>query len=147
MKQIVSNQMDDCLNVTGVIPVSYDNFVFKDLEQSCVIENHSFDGHYNYIMSNLEKSYKGVSKHAYGKTMRAIKAIIVCKTQHPRRSESCKKAIAFLHQDKKMSPESIRKILLLFGVKLSTTQILEYSEQVFSQRPTPRWVSIFVGGI
>ncbi len=146
MKQTVSNQMDDCLNVTGAIPVLYDNFVFQDLEQSCVIQNHSLDRHYNYVISSPKK-YRGISKHAYGKTIRAIKTIVTCKTQHPRRTESCKKAIAFLHQDMKMSPDSIRKILFLFGVKLSISQLLEYSEQVFAQRPIPRWVSIFTGGI
>ncbi len=146
MKQTVSNQMDDCLNVTGAIPVSYDNFVFQDLEQSFVFQNRSLDRHYEHVMSSATK-YRGVSKHVYGKTIRAIKTIVICKTQYPRRTESCKKAIAFLHQDMKISPDSIRKILLLFGVKLSISQLLEYSEQVFSQRPTPRWVSIFTGGI
>lgn len=146
MKQTVSKQMDDGLNVTE-ISVSYDNFVFQDLEQSFVFQNHSLDRHYEHVMSSLGNSYHGVNKYVYGNTIGAIKTIVNCKKQHPRRTESCKEAIAFLHQDIQMSPNSIQKILLLFGVKLSTQQILRDSEQVFSQRPTPRWVSIFTGGI
>lgn len=143
MKQTVSNQMDDCLNVK----VSYDNFVFQDLEQSFVFQNQSLDRHYDFVMSSLGNLYQGVNKYVYGNTIGAIKTIVTCKKQHPRRTESCKEAIAFLHQDIKMSPSSIQKILLLFGVKLSTYQILRDSEQVFSQRPTPKWISIFRGEI
>ena len=143
MKQIVSNQMDDCLNVK----MSYDNFVFQDLEQSFVFQKRSLDRHYDFVMSSLGNSYHGVNKYVYGNTIVAIKTIVTCKKQHSRRTESCKEAIAFLHQDIKMSPSSIQKILLLFGVKLSNAQILEYSEQVFSRKPTPKWIAIFLGGI
>lgn len=147
MKQTVSYQMDDGLNVTGEIPVSYDNFVFQDLEQSFVFQKNSLDRHYDHVMSSLGSLYQGVNKYVYGNTIGAIKTIVACKKQHPRRTESCKEAIAFLHQDMKMSPNSIQKILLLFGVKLSTSQILRDSEQVFSQKPTPRWISVFTRGI
>ncbi len=142
MKQQVFYQMGDghIVNEEYNIPENYDSFVFQNLEQSYVIENHSLDRHYDYVMSSLGNSYRGVNKYVYGNTIGAIKTIVNCKKQHARRTENCKEAIAFLHQDMMMATNSIQMILLLFGVKLSTRQILRDSEQVLSER-RPDWIS------
>ena len=140
--------MDDghIVNEESQIPQGYDYFVFQELEQSYVIENQSLDKHYDHVMSSLGNSYKEVNKYVYGNTIAAIKTIVTCKKEHARRTEKCKEAIAFLHQDMAMASNSIKQTLLLFGVKLSTRQILRDSEQVFSQRYAPRWISS-LGGI
>ena len=146
MKQTVSTQMGDDLTVNeGTIPSSYDNFVFHDLEQSFVFENQSLDSHYDYVMSSMGNSYKGVNKYVYGNTIAAIKTIVNCKKTHAKRTESCKEAIAFLHQDMLLATNSIQMIMLLFGVKLSTMQILRDSEQVLSEKE-PEWVQRIFGG-
>jgi len=145
MKQQVSIQMGDghIVSEGNQIPQNYDYFVFQELEQSFVIENNSLDKHYDHVMSSLGNYYKGVNKFVYGNTIAAIKTIVTCKKQHARRTESCKEAIAFLHQNMAMASNSIKQTLLLFGVKLSTRQILRDSEQVFSSKSTPKWISFF----
>lgn len=146
MKQTVSTQLGDDLTVNEeTIPSSYDNFVFHDLEQSFVFENQSLDSHYDYVMSSMGNSYKGVNKYVYGNTIAAIKTIVNCKKTHAKRTESCKEAIAFLHQDMLLATNSIQMIMLLFGVKLSTMQILRDSEQVLSEKE-PEWVQRIFGG-
>lgn len=146
MKQTVFTQMGDGHNVNEeTVLQNYDNFVFQDLEQSFVFQNHSLDRHYDYVMSSLGNSYKGVNKYVYGNTIGAIKTIVNCKKHHSRRTEKCKEAVAFLHQDMQMSPSTIQRILLLFKVKVSTRQILRDSDQVFSDKPQPKWVSILGG--
>ena len=112
------------------------------MEQSFVVQNQSLDRHYDYVMSSMGNSYKGVNKYVYANTMAAIKTIINCKKTHARRTESCKEAIAFLHQDMLLATNSIQMILLLFGVKLSTRQILRDSEQVLSKKTLNR-ISVF----
>ena len=146
MKQIVSNQMGDDQNVKqgNDIPTSYDNFIFHDLEQSIVLENKTLDSHYDYVMSSLGNSYKDANKYAYGNILQAIKTIVTCKKTHPRRTEKCKEAVGYLHQDMQMASNSIQNILLLFGVKLTTRQILGYSEKVLTQRD-PSWILKFGG--
>jgi hypothetical protein len=146
MKQIVSNQMGDgqIVKKGNDIPTSYDNFILHDLEQSILIENKTLDDHYDYVMSSLGNSYKSANKYAYGNILQAIKTIVVCKKTHPRRTEKCKEAIGYLHQDMQMASNSIQNILLLFEVKLSTRQILGYSEKVLSQRE-PNWLKRFGG--
>ena len=146
MKQIVSNQMGDgqIVKQGNDIPTSYDNFILHDLERSIVIENKTLDDHYDYVMSSLGNSYKSANKYAYGNILQAIKTIVVCKKTHPRRTEKCKEAIGYLHQDMQMASNSIQNILLLFEVKLSTRQILGYSEKVLSQRE-PNWLKRFGG--
>ena len=146
MKQIVSNQMGDgqIVKQGNDIPTSYDNFILHDLEQSILIENKTLDDHYDYVMSSLGNSYKSANKYAYGNILQAIKTIVVCKKTHPRRTEKCKEAIGYLHQDMQMASNSIQNILLLFEVKLSTRQILGYSEKVLSQRE-PNWLKRFGG--
>ena len=146
MKQIVSNQMGDDQNVKqgNDIPTSYDIFIVHDLDQSIVLENKTLDSHYDYVMSSLGNSYNGANKFAYGNILQAIKTIVTCKQTHPRRTEKCKEAIAYLHQDMSMASNTIKNIMLLFGVKLSTAQILRDSEQVLSQRE-PGWILKFGG--
>ena len=146
MKQIVSNQMGDgqIVKQENDIPTSYDNFILHDLQQSIVFENKSLHYHYDYVMSSLGNSYKGANKIAYGNILQAIQTIVTCKQTHPRRTEKCKEAVGYLHQDMQMASNSIQNILLLFGVKLTTTQILRDSEQVLSQRD-PGWISKFGG--
>ena len=146
MKQIVSNQMGDDLNVKqgNDNPVSYDHFVLHDLEQSIVIKGRSLDYHYDNVMSEIGNSYRGVNKYTYGNILQAIKTIVTCKQTHPRRTEKCKEAIAYLHQDMSMASNTIQNIMLLFGVKLSTAQILRDSEQVLTQRE-PGWILKFGG--
>ena len=144
--QQLSYQMGDDLSVKqgNDIPVSYDNFIFHDLQQSIVFENKSLHHHYDYVMSSLGNSYKGANKIAYGNILQAIQTIVTCKQTHPRRTEKCKEAVGYLHQDMSMASNSIQNILLLFGVKLTTRQILGYSEQVLSQRD-PNWILKFGG--
>ena len=144
--QQLSYQMGDDLSVKqgNDIPVSYDNFIFHDLQQSIVFENKSLHHHYDYVMSSLGNSYKGANKIAYGNILQAIQTIVTCKQTHPRRTEKCKEAVGYLHQDMQMASNTIQNVLLLFGVKLSTAQILRDSEQVLSQRD-PNWLSKFGG--
>ena len=146
MKQQLSNQMGDgqIVKQGNDIPTSYDNFILHDLEQSILIENKTLDDHYDYVMSSLGNSYKSANKYAYGNILQAIKTIVVCKKTHPRRTEKCKEAVGYLHQDMSMASNSIQNVLLLFGVKLTTTQILRDSEQVLSQRD-PGWIFKFGG--
>ena len=146
MKQQLSFQMGDgqIVKQGNDIPTSYDNFIFHDLEQSIVFKNKTLDDQYDYVMSSLGNSYKGANKFAYGNILQAIKAIVTCKKTNPRRTEKCKEAVGYLHQDMQMASNSIQNILLLLGVKLSTAQILGYSEQVLSQRE-PDWLLKFGG--
>ena len=146
MKQQLSYQMGDgqIVKQGNDIPTSYDNFIFHDLEQSIVFENKTLDDHYDYVMSRTGNSYKGANKFAYGNILQAIKTIVTCKKTNHRRTEKCKEAIGYLHQDMQMASNSIQNILLLFGVKLSTAQILGYSEQILSQRE-PNWLKKFGG--
>ena len=147
MKQQLSYQMGDgqIVKQGNDIPTSYDNFILHDLEKSIVVENKTLDDHYDYVMSSLGNSYKDVNKYAYGNILQAIKTIVTCKKTNHRRTEECKEAIGYLHQDMQLASNSIQNILLLFGVKLSTAQILGYSEQILSQRE-PNWLKKF-GGI
>jgi hypothetical protein len=144
MKQQLSYQMGDDHNVKqgNDIPTSYDNFILHDLQQSVVITSKKLDHHYDHVMSSLGNSYNDVNKFAYGNILQAIKTIVTCKQTHRIRTEKCKEAIAYLHQDMSLASNSIRNIVLLFGVKLSTADILRDSEQVLSQRE-PGWLLKF----
>jgi len=146
MKQTVSIQMDDGLNVTGIIPVSYDNFVFADIEENIVFKKSNINMHYDMVMSTLGDSYTGVSKYAYGNILQAIKMIVNCKIHHLK-SPVKVQAIAFLHQEVQFSPATIQKILLLFGVKMQTSQILKDSGKVFEDKPSPEWLYNVYGGL
>ena len=146
MKQQLSYQMGDgqIVKQGNDIPTSYDNFIFHDLEQSIVFGNKTLDDHYDYVMARSGNSYKGANKFAYGNILQAIKTIVTCKKTNHRRTEKCKEAIGYLHQDMQLASNSIQNILLLFAVKLSTAQILGYSEQILSQRE-PNWLKKFGG--
>jgi len=146
MKQIVSNQMGDgqIVKEGNDIPTSYDNFILHDLEQSIVIEGRTLDEHYDHVMTSLGNSYNGANKFAYGNILQAIKTVVTCKKTHPRRTEKCIESVGYLHQDMQMASNSIQNILLLFGVKLTTRQILGYSEKVLTQRD-PSWILKFAG--
>ena len=146
MKQQLSYQMGDgqIVKQGNDIPTSYDNFIFHDLEENVVFENKTLDSHYDYVMSRSGNSYKGANKFAYGNILQAIKTIVTCKKTNHRRTEECKEAIGYLHQDMQLASNSIQNILLLFGAKLSTAQILGYSEQILSQRE-PNWLKKFGG--
>lgn len=146
MKQQLSYQMGDgqIVKEGNDIPKSYDNFIFHDLEQVIVFENKTLDDHYDYVMSRTGNSYKSANKFAYGNILQAIKTIVTCKKTNHRRTEECKEAIGYLHQDMQMASNSIQNILLLFKVKLSTAQILGYSEQILSKRE-PNWLDKFGG--
>ena len=148
MKQNLSYLMGDDHNVRkeSQVPKDFDFFVFKDLEQSIIFQRKSLDLHYDNVMSTLGNSYKGVNKYVYGNALSAIKTIITCKKTHPRRTENCKQAVAYLHQDMLLATRTIQNIVELFGVKLSTRQILRDSEQVMSDRD-PDWVQRIFGGI
>ena len=148
MKQNLSYLMGDDHNVRkeSQVPKDFDFFVFKDLEQSIIFQRKSLDLHYDNVMSTLGNSYKGVNKYVYGNALSAIKTIVTCKKTHPRRTENCKQAVAYLHQDMLLATRTIQNIVELFGVKLSTRQILRDSEQVMSDRD-PRWIQRIFGGI
>ena len=148
MKQNLSYLMGDDHNVRkeSQVPKDFDFFVFKDLEQSIIFQRKSLDLHYDNVMSTLGNSYKGINKYVYGNALSAIKTIITCKKTHPRRTENCKQAVAYLHQDMLLATRTIQNIVELFGVKLSTRQILRDSEQVMSDRD-PKWVQRIFGGI
>ena len=148
MKQNLSYLMGDDHSVRkeSQVPKDFDFFVFKDLEQSIIFQRKSLDLHYDNVMSTLGNSYKGVNKYVYGNALSAIKTIITCKKTHPRRTENCKQAVAYLHQDMLLATRTIQNIVELFGVKLSTRQILRDSEQVMSDRD-PDWVQRIFGGI
>ncbi|MGY5148884.1 MAG: hypothetical protein ACW9W3_02370 [Candidatus Nitrosopumilus sp. bin_68KS] len=146
MKTQISYQMGDGHIVTGEIPASYDNLVFELIEENIVCKKSNIPNHYDTVMSTVGDSYKSLNKYAYGNTLKAINTIVNCKKTHARRTESCKEAIAFLHQDMQLATNSIQNILRLFGVKLSTMQILRDSEQVLSDRE-PVWVHRVIGGL
>jgi hypothetical protein len=147
MKQKLSYLMGDDHSVKkeSQVPQGFDYFVFEELEQSTIFQKQSLDSHYDNVLSTLGNSYHGVNKYVYGNTLSAIKTILTCKKTHARRTENCKEAIAFLHQDMLLATTSIQNILALFGVKLSIVQILRDSEQVLTERE-PQWVQKIFGG-
>lgn len=144
MKQHISYQMGDGHNVTGKIPVSYDNLVFSDLEENIVFKNSTIDEHYSKVMWNSTEFYNGMKKQDYGNILQAINAIVNCKKI--RDSPVKSQAIAYLHQEMKFSPSIIQRILLLFGVKMQTSTILKNSNKVFAEKPSPDWLEHIFGG-
>ncbi|EGG41359.1 Hypothetical protein Nlim_1818 [Candidatus Nitrosarchaeum limnium SFB1] len=145
MKQQISYQMDDGLNVTGEIPVSYDNTIFADIEENIVLKKSNINVHYDMVMSTLGENYKGMSKYAYGNILQAIKTIVDCKTHHSK-SPARAHAVAYLHREILFSPATIQKILLLFGVKMPTSKILNDSSRVFETMHT-EWMYNVYGGL
>ena len=145
MKQQLSYQMDDGLNVTE-ISVSYDNFVFQDLEENIVYKKSTIDRHYNIVMSTLGDTYKGINKYAYGNILQAFKTIIDAKKNRLKKSKTSE-AVGYLHQEIRLSPATIQRVLLLFEVKMTTSQILKHSDKVFDFVPIPTWARQFFGGV
>ena len=145
MKQQLSYQMDDGLNVTE-ISVSYDNFVFQDLEENIVYKKSTIDRHYDIVMSTLGDTYKSVNKYAYGNTLQAFKTIIDAKKNRLKKSKTSE-AVGYLHQEMRLSPATIQRILHLFEVKMTTSQILKHSNKVFDFVPIPTWARQFFGGV
>ena len=136
--------MGDGHNVTGEIPVSYDNFVLDDLWKNIVYKKSNIADHYDSVMSTMGDSYKGVSKYTYGNILQAIKTIVDCKKNHLR-SPAKIQANAYLHGEMLFSSITIQKILLLFGIKMSIPQILKDASIVFEQKPKPVWMQRFLG--
>ena len=146
MKQQISYLMGDGHNVTGEIPVSYDNFVFEDLEENIVFKKSNIANHYDFVMSTLGDYYKGVSKYTYGNILQAIKTIVDSKKNHLR-SPAKTQANAYLHGEILFSSVTIQKILLLFGIKMPIAKILNDASIVFEQKPKPAWMQRFLGGV
>ena len=138
--------MGDGHNVTGEIPVSYDNFVFEDLEENIVFKKSNIANHYDFVMSTLGDYYKGVSKYTYGNILQAIKTIVDSKKNHLR-SPAKTQANAYLHGEILFSSVTIQKILLLFGIKMPIAKILNDASIVFEQKPKPAWMQRFLGGV
>ena len=145
MKQQLSYQMDDGLNVTE-ISVSYDNFVFQDLEENIVYKKSTIDRHYDIVMSTLGDSYKGINKYAYGNILQALRTIVNAKKNRLKKSKTSE-AVGYLHQEMQLSPTTIQSILHLFEVKMTSGQILKYSDKVFDFVPIPTWARQFFGGV
>ena len=146
MKQHISYQMGDGHNVTGEIPVSYDNFVFEDIEENIVYKNSNINMYCDMMMSTQGDSYKGVSKYTYGNILYAINTIVNCK-RHNLKSPAKAQAIAYLHQEMLFSPTTIQRILLLFGVKITISKILNDSSRVFEEKSSPEWLYNAYGGL
>lgn len=145
MKQQLSYQMDDGLNVTE-ISVSYDNFVFQDLEENIVYKKSTIDRHYDIVMSTLGDTYKSVNKYAYGNILQAFKTIVDAKKNRLKKSKTSE-AVGYLHQEMQLSPATIQSGLHLFEVKMTTSQILKHSDKVFDYVPIPTWAKQFFGGV
>ena len=145
MKQQLSYQMGDGHNVTGEITVSYDNFVFADIEENIVFKKSNITNHYDVVMSTIGETYKGVSKYTYGNILQAIKTIVDCKKNNLR-GPAKDEATAYLHGEILFSSVTIQKILLLFGIKMSLAKILKDSSKVFESKPVPEWIQRFLGG-
>ena len=146
MKQQLSYQMGDGHNVTGEIPVSYDNTVFEDIEKNIVLKKSNIASHYDFVMSTVGDSYKGINKYTYGNILQAIKTIVDSKKNQPRSSDE-ELAIAYLHGEMLFSSVTIQRIFLLFGKKMSMSKILDDASRVFEHRPAPVWLQRLEVGV
>ena len=146
MKQQISYQIGDGSIVTGEIPVSYDNFVFEDIEENIVYKNSNINMYYDMLMSIEGDSYKGVSKYTYDNILYAINTIVNCK-RYNLKSPAKVQAIAYLHQEMLFSPTTIQRILLLFGVQMTISKILNDSNRVFEEKSSPEWLYNAYGGL
>jgi hypothetical protein len=84
--------------------------------------------------------YKGFNKFEYVNVVKALQTIIESKKKNLKRCNKQNEAIALLHQEVKLSPNSIQNILRLFNVKLEVSKILKASYKVFVEKPTPKWL-------
>jgi len=160
MKEQISYQMDGGLNAQQtlltqysqieaedkVTPVFYDEIIHADLEQMILKCGWTFEQYGNYVATTRGNSYRGINKFLYEKTIGAIKTIVNCKKQRLRGRPELVESVAFLHQDMKISPNTIHNILLMFGVKLEVRKILAMSEEIFANKPIPEWLQTVIGG-
>lgn len=154
MKEQVSYQMDGGLNAQQtlltvfsqietedkIIPVFYDDVTHDDLAEKVLVKGWTFEQYGNYVATTSGKTYKGINKFLYEKTIDAIKTIVYCKKQRLRSRPELVESVAFLHQDMKMSPNTIQNILLMFGVTLEIRKILAMSNEIFANKPIPEWL-------
>lgn len=148
MKQTVSIQMGDGHIVKETlhesskdgfaVSNSFEKLVFSDL-QEMLFKGRTLEQHYERVTTTRGTSYNGVNRFAYGNVIKALQTIIESKRKHLRKLKQ-KEAIAFLHQDVKLSPNLIQNLVRLFGVKLDISKILRASNSVFAERPQPRWL-------
>lgn len=137
--------MGDDHNVTGEIPVSYDNFILGDIQENIIYKKSTIENHYDAVMTTMGSTYNGVSKRAYGNILQAIKTIVDCEINHV----NCiakEHATAFLHGEVLLSSTSIKNILLMFGVKIPMSRILDDANKAFSYKPEPVWMQKILGG-
>lgn len=160
MKKQISYQMDGGLNAQQtlltrysqietedkVTPVFYDDAIHDDLAEKVLSKGWTFEQYQNYVATTRGNTYQGINKFLYEKTIGAIKTIIYCKKQRLRSKPELVESIAFLHQDMKMSPNTIHNILLMFGVTLEVRKILAMSEEIFTNKPIPEWLQHVIGG-
>ena len=160
MKEQISYRMDGGLNAQQtlltqygqietedkVTPVFYDDVIHDDLAEKILSKGWTFEQYTNYVATTHGKSYKGINKFLYGKTIGAIKTIVYYKKQRLRNRPELVEAVAFLHQDMKMSPNTMHNILLMFGVTLEVRKILAMSNGVFTSKPIPEWLQHVIGG-
>jgi len=116
------------------IPESYDNAILLDIFFNITSKKRTLDEHYEYVFTELGKNYQGLNKLFYCEILQAIKTIVSCKTKYDKRKLKFKKAIAFLHQDVRLAPNSIRFLLEDLGYKMSVPQILKFSGQIFETK-------------
>jgi len=154
MKEQISYQMDGGLNAQQtllteysqietedkVTLVFYDETIHNDLVEKILSKGWTFEQYGNYVATTHGNTYKGINKFLYEKTIDAIKTIIYCKKQRLRSKLELVESIAFLHQDMKISPNTIHNVLLMFGVTLEIRKILAMSNDVFASKPIPEWL-------
>lgn len=152
-QQLVSKQMDGCLNAKQMLltdsqytqedrvtPIFYDKEIRADLEDKVLVKRWTFQQYSWYVVTSRSNTYLGINKFMYEKMIDAIRTIIYNKKTKKRKGQENAKAIAFLHQDMKLSPNTIHAILLMFDVKIEARKILKESEQVFANKPIPEWL-------
>lgn len=159
MEQLIPTQMDGGLNAQQtllteysqieegdkVTPVFYDNEIYNDFVEKSLSKRWTFEQYAKYVTTTRGNTYKGINKFLYEKTIDAIKTIVYCKKQGLRGRPELVEAIAFLHQDMKISPNTIHNVLLMFGIKLESRKILAISNEIFTSKPIPEWLQNVIG--
>ncbi len=130
------------------ISTSLETFIFSDLQEILSLGN-ILAQHLEILNTLPGISYKGINKFEYTNIIKILQTIIDSKKRNLRYNKQ-KYAIAFLHQELKLSPNLIRNILRLFNVKLEVSKILEISYKVFVEKPKPKWLQnigeAYIGG-
>ncbi|MHB8546672.1 MAG: hypothetical protein ACYDAJ_07895 [Nitrosotalea sp.] len=159
MREQISYQMDGCLNAKQtlltefsqieaedkVTPVFYDEIIYDDLAEKVLSKGWTFEQYSNYVATTRGNTYKGINKFLYEKTIVAIKTIVYYKKQRLRSRPELVESVAFLHQDMKISPNTIYNLLLMFGVILEVRKILAMSNEIFASKPIPEWLQHVIG--